>query len=91
MTAIARSCPSILTSGSIITLAGYIVHFISTTAAIGDLGHLIGRGGLFSIILVLTALLALLAMADGWIVEKKWRAAAKARQAKRKENGGVKA
>lgn len=91
MTAIARSCPSILTSGSIITLAGYIVHFISTTAAIGDLGHLIGRGGLFSMILVLTALPALLAMADGWIVEKKWRAAAKARQAKRKENGGVKA
>ena len=42
-------------------------------------------------ILVLTALPALLAMADGWIVEKKWRAAAKARQAKRKENGGVKA
>lgn len=91
MTAIARSCPSILTSGSIITLAGYIVHFISTTAAIGDLGHMIGRGGLFSMILVLTALPALLAMADGWIVEKKWRAAAKARQAKRKENGGVKA
>lgn len=91
MTAIARSCPSILTSGSIITLAGYIVHFISTTAAIGDLGHLIGRGGLFSMILVLTALPALLALADGWIVEKKWRAAAKARQAKRKENGGVKA
>ena len=91
MSAIARSCPSILTSGSIITLAAYIVHFISTTAAIGDLGHLIGRGGLFSMILVLTALPALLAMADGWIVEKKWRAAAKARQAKRKENGGVKA
>jgi len=40
--ALMLSCPSIFTSGTIIILAGYIIHFISTTAAIGDLGHLIG-------------------------------------------------
>lgn len=72
--AVMLSCPSIFTSGSIITLAGYIVHFISTTAAIGDLGHLIGRGGLFSMILVLTVLPALLVMADGLILDKRWKA-----------------
>lgn len=36
--------PAILTSGSILTCAGYIVYKVSSVAAIGDLGHLIGRG-----------------------------------------------
>lgn len=71
--AVARSCSSIFTSGTIITLAGYIVHFISTTAAIGDLGHLIGRGGLLSMILVLTLLPALLVLCDSIIIEKNWK------------------
>ncbi|MCD8083309.1 MAG: MMPL family transporter [Clostridiales bacterium] len=73
--AIALSCPSVFTSGTIITVAGYIVYHISTTAAIGDLGHLIGRGGMFSLILVLTLLPALLVIFDAWIVEKKQRRA----------------
>ena len=68
--AVTRSCSSIFTSGTIITLAGYIVHFISTTAAIGDLGHLIGRGGLLSVMLVLTLLPALLVLCDPLIIEK---------------------
>ncbi|MDO4268732.1 MAG: efflux RND transporter permease subunit [Eubacteriales bacterium] len=71
--AIARSCPSIFTSGAIITLAGYIVHLISTTAAIGDLGHLIGRGGLLSMIFVLTLLPSLLVLSDRFIIEKDWK------------------
>lgn len=71
--AVTRSCSSIFTSGTIITLAGYIVHFISTTAAIGDLGHLIGRGGLLSVILVLTLLPALLVLCDRLIIEKDWK------------------
>lgn len=71
--AVTRSCSSIFTSGTIITLAGYIVHFISTTAAIGDLGHLIGRGGLLSVMLVLTLLPALLVLCDRLIIEKDWK------------------
>ena len=71
--AVTRSCSSIFTSGTIITLAGSIVHFISTTAAIGDLGHLIGRGGLLSVMLVLTLLPALLVLCDPLIIEKDWK------------------
>lgn len=71
--AVTRSCSSIFTSGTIITLAGYIVHFISTTAAIGDLGHFIGRGGLLSVMLVLTLLPALLVLCDPLIIEKDWK------------------
>ena len=71
--AVTRSCSSIFTSGGIITLAGYIVYLISTTAAIGDLGHLIGRGGFLSLVLVLTLLPALLVLTDGLVIEKKWK------------------
>ena len=71
--AVTRSCSSIFTSGTIITLAGYIVHFISTTAAIGDLGHLIGRGSLLTVMLVLTLLPALLVLCDPLIIEKDWK------------------
>ena len=72
ISAIKLSCPSVFTSGTIIILAGYIIHFISTTAAIGDLGHLIGRGALFSVFLVLTVLPALLVLCDRIITSNEW-------------------
>ncbi|MCI6140218.1 MAG: efflux RND transporter permease subunit [Clostridiaceae bacterium] len=70
--ALMLSCPSIFTSGAIIILAGYIIHFISSTAAIGDLGHLIGRGALLSVLLVLTVLPALLVLFDRMITSNEW-------------------
>lgn len=70
--ALMLSSPSIFTSGTIIILAGYIIYFISTTAAIGDLGHLIGRGGLLSVILVLTVLPALLLLFDPMVTGNEW-------------------
>lgn len=70
--AVKMSCGSIFTSGTILILAGYIIHFISNTAAIGDLGHLIGRGALFSVILVLTVLPALLVLFDRIITSNEW-------------------
>lgn len=70
--ALKLSCSSIFTSGTIITLAGYIIYFISSTAAIGDLGHLIGRGALFSATLVLTVLPSLLVLFDRIIMSNEW-------------------
>ena len=70
--ALMLSCSSIFTSGTIIVLAGYIIYFISSTAAIGDLGHLIGRGALLSVILVLTVLPALLVLFDRLITNNEW-------------------
>ena len=52
--ALKRTIPAVLTSGSILTVAGYMVYKISSVAAIGDLGHLIGRGAWMSMVLVLT-------------------------------------
>lgn len=70
--ALMLSTPSIFTSGTILILAGYIIFLISTTAAIGDLGHLIGRGALLSVILVLTVLPALLVLTDRFITSNEW-------------------
>ena len=59
-----RSIPAILTSGSILTIVGYILYHVSSIAAIGDLGHLIGRGAILSMILVSTFMPALLVLGD---------------------------
>ncbi|WP_252198088.1 MMPL family transporter [Clostridium sp. MCC353] len=66
---VSRSALSILTSGSILTIVGYGLYMISSVAAIADLGHLIGRGALISVVMVLFLLPYLLTLADRWIVK----------------------
>lgn len=66
---VSRSALSVLTSGSILTIVGYGLYMISSVAAIADLGHLIGRGALISVIMVLFLLPYLLTLADRWIVK----------------------
>lgn len=62
--AISRSALSILTSGSILTTVGYLLYFSSSVAAIANMGRLVGRGALFSMILVLCMLPMLLTIFD---------------------------
>lgn len=64
-----RSIPAILTSGSILTVVGYVLYKVSSIGAIGGLGHLVGRGAWMSILLVLTLLPALLVLVDPLIME----------------------
>ena len=77
--AMTRSIPAILTSGSILTIVGYVLHFVSTISAIGDLGHLIGRGAFISLILVISLLPAFLVLIDPLLTKneitriKEWR------------------
>lgn len=67
--ALQTSIPAVLTSGSILTAAGYILYHVSSIAAIGDMGHLIGRGAALSMVLVVTVLPSLLVLADKWIIK----------------------
>lgn len=55
VTAIAKSAISILTSGGILTVVGYLLYFTSSIQAISQVGRLVGRGALLS---MLPALLA---------------------------------
>ena len=66
--AIAETAPPVLTSGMILACCGYILYFISSITAIGDMGHLIGRGALCGMALVIFMLPALLVAFDKPIV-----------------------
>lgn len=64
---ISKSTISIMTSGLVLTIVGYGLNFMSSVPTVVDLGHLIGRGGLFSMLFVLTLLPLLLTLFDGVI------------------------
>ncbi len=64
VTAIAKSAISILTSSGILTVVGYLLYFTSSIQAISQVGRLVGRGALLSMLLVLSLLPALLAAFD---------------------------
>lgn len=64
---ISKSTLSIMTSGMVLTIVGYGLNFMSSVPTVVDLGHLIGRGGLFSMVFVLTLLPLLLTLFDGTI------------------------
>ena len=59
-----QSFPTILTSGSIMTVAGFLIGIISTNPPISSLGLALGRGTLTSIFLVMTVLPELLILGD---------------------------
>ena len=59
-----QSFPTILTSGSIMTVAGFLIGVISTNPSISSLGLALGRGTLTSIFLVMTVLPQLLLLGD---------------------------
>ncbi|ETP71454.1 putative RND superfamily exporter [Lachnospiraceae bacterium JC7] len=58
------SFPSILTSGIILIVCGYAISIKSSIPAIGQVGHLVGRGAIFSVIFVTCLMPTLLKMAD---------------------------
>lgn len=78
---------SILTSGSVLTVAGYGVYHLSSVKAIATMGQLIGRGGFFGMTLVLTLLPWLLNTFDLRIMKdrKKKQEKQKKRMEKRME------
>ena len=65
--ALSQSFPTILTSGAIMAVAGFLIGGISTDATIGSVGQTLGRGTVTSIILVMTVLPQLLLLGDALI------------------------
>ena len=65
--ALSQSFPTILTSGTIMAVAGFLIGGISTDATIGSVGQPLGRGTVTSIILVMTVLPQLLMLGDALI------------------------
>ena len=66
--AMKRSLPTVLTSGTILVVAGYIIGKKCSIFYIYSIGLMVARGALVSVILVLTLLPALLLLCDRVIV-----------------------
>ncbi len=62
--ALNQAFPTIFTSGSIMTVAGFLIGKLSTDTIISSIGDTLGRGTLTSIILVMTVLPQLLVLGD---------------------------
>ncbi|MCR4885657.1 MAG: MMPL family transporter [Clostridiales bacterium] len=60
-----RALPTVLTSGIILIMAGYVIGRLCTVYYISSIGMLLSRGAAVSVILVLTLLPALLTVRDG--------------------------
>lgn len=62
---------SILTSGSVLTVVGFLLGIISTHGLLSQLGFFLGKGTLCSLIIVLFALPGMLYTFDGTFIKKK--------------------
>ncbi len=67
--ALNQAFPTVFTSGTILTTAGYLIGNMSTDPVVSSIGIALGRGTLISIILVLTVLPQILNVGD-YIIEK---------------------
>lgn len=62
--AVNKSLPSIITSGGILVVAAYLIKWCSSITAVSQIGELIGRGALISIVLVVFFLPHILVVFD---------------------------
>ena len=68
---------SILTSGSVLTVVGFLLGVISTHGLLSQLGFFLGKGTLCSLIIVLFALPGMLYLFDRTFIKKKKNPAVK--------------
>lgn len=64
---------SILTSGSTLTVVGFLLGYVSTNKLLSQLGIFLGRGAIFSLCIVLFVLPGLLYLFDSVVIGKKKR------------------
>ncbi len=62
---------SILTSGSVLTVVGFLLGIISTHGLLSQLGFFLGKGTLCSLVIVLFALPGMLYLFDGTFIKKR--------------------
>ena len=65
--AVGEAFPTVLTSGSIMTVAGLLIAYRISDPYVGHIGLAVGRGALISVVLVLTVLPQLIVLFDGAI------------------------
>ena len=71
--AVNQSFPTVLTSGSIMTIAGLLIAYRVSDVYVGHIGLAVGRGALISVVLVLTVLPQILVLLDRIIEKTRFR------------------
>ena len=74
MKTVADTAVSILTSGSVLTVVGLLMGYISSNQLLAQLGLLLGRGAIFSLCAVLFVLPGLLCATDRLVMGRRGRA-----------------
>ena len=67
--AVNEAFPTVMTSGTIMTVAGFLIAYRVSDVYIGHIGLAVGRGALISVILVMTVLPQLIVLLDK-VIEK---------------------
>ncbi|MBQ7715199.1 MAG: MMPL family transporter [Clostridia bacterium] len=67
--AVSDSFPTVITSGTIMSVAGFLIAFRVSDVYVGHIGFAVGRGALISVILVMTVLPQLILLFDGIIAK----------------------
>ncbi len=67
ISAVDEAFPTIITSGSILSMAGILIGYMSTDAIISSVGMALGRGTIVSIILVMLVLPQILILCDKFV------------------------
>ena len=67
--AVSESFPTVITSGAIMSVAGFLIGYLVSDVYVCHIGHAVGRGALISMILVMTVLPQLIVLCDR-IIEK---------------------
>ena len=61
--------PTVFTSGTILTICGFVVGIIASQASISQVGFLLGKGTLVSVLMITLVLPSVLYLLDGFILK----------------------
>lgn len=67
--AVAAAMPTVFTSGVILTLCGFVISFIASQNSIAQVGSLLGRGTLVSVLMITVVLPSVLYLLDGFVMK----------------------
>lgn len=71
--AVAAAMPTVFSSGLILSVCGFVIHFLSTQNAISTVGLLLGIGTVSSVLMITFVLPALLFLLDRFVLGLSWR------------------
>ena len=89
MESLNQAFPTVLTSGSILLMAGFLIGIVSTSPVISSLGIALGRGTLISILIVMSVLPQIIILFDKLIEKSAFPKREKEEKLRREKHAGL--